>query len=685
MNFKTALYKLKKTILFFSGNGNIALSLEVLKTSSDAVVITDINGIIRWVNNSFVNVTGYSTDQTVGRKIGDLIKSGEHDDQFYKELWDTIISGRIWSGIITNRRKDGSLYFEEQTITPVTGKNNRIVNFIAIKKDITEKIRTEQALQDSEKRWKFALECAGDGLWDWDIKSGGIFYSKQWKSMLGYSEEEIGDSIDEWSTRVHPEDIEACNNDLEKHLGGKTDFYRNEHRVLCRDNTYKWILDRGAVVSWDSEGKPLRVIGTHTDISGRKKTEEALIQKSEEMERFFTVALDLLCIADIDGNFIKVNRAWERTLGYSIDDLAGKNLLDFVHPEDVRSTRQTLSALSDQIPVLNFVNRYLTSEGIYRFIEWRSYPSGSYIYAAARDITDRINYEFELNKLAERLTLATGAAGIGIWDWDMSDRNLIWDEQMYKLYGISGDTSAGLYDSWRRAIHPDDRDYIEALFVEGVKSLSVFHATFRVIWPEGGYHYLEAHALVIRNEKGRAVRITGVCWDVTGSKRMEERLVTLSTTDPLTTAYNRRYFLHVLESEISRAIRYNSGFSLIMFDIDHFKTVNDTYGHDAGDEVLKRIVEMMLKRIRKNDVLARWGGEEFMILLSGTGIDNARIFADKLIRDVRSLKLERSGRITASFGVTEYRNKETSDSVLKRVDELIYTAKNDGRNCVRYA
>jgi len=436
---------------------------------------------------------------------------------------------------------------------------------------------------------------------------------------------------------------------------------------------------------YEDDGRISGSFGIQRDITYRKNTEDAYRQKSEEMERFFTVALDLLSIADIDGHFIRVNRAWERTLGYSIDELERKNFLDFVHPDDIASTKQSLAALSDQIPVLNFTNRYLTRDGDYRFIEWRSYPSGKYIYSAARDVTDRINYEFELNKLAERLTLATGSAGIGIWDWIIADNELIWDHQMYKLYGIEEDKTANVYDSWRRTIYPEDREYIQSLFVEAVKKLSVFSANFRVISPDGNIHYLEGHALVIRDKNGKAVRITGVTRDISKSKKMEERLLTLSTTDSLTTAFNRRYLLHVIDSEISRAARYNAVFSLIMLDIDHFKNVNDTYGHDAGDEVLIVIVQTMQTKIRKNDVLARWGGEEFIILLSGTGLDNAKIFAEKLLSEVRSLVFEKSGKITASFGVTEHRLNETADSVLKRVDELVYIAKSEGRDCVRYA
>ncbi len=683
MKFKNILDKLTRVNQFTTGIGNTDLQLMALKMISDTVVITDIKGKILWVNDSFQKLTAYSPDEAVGSKIGVLLKSGKHKDQFYQDLWDTALSGRIWKGVITNKRKNGSLYFEAQTITPIAGRNGRIVNFIIFKKDITEKLTAKETLMDSELRWQFALEGAGDGLWDWDLKTGKVFFSKQWKDMFGYSDDEVDDTLDSWRKKIHPEDLERCYGDLKKHFDGETEVYQNEHRILCKDDTYKWILDRGNVVSWSNDGRPLRVIGTHTDISDRKNAEEALRQKSEEMERFFTVALDLLCIADIDGNIIRVNRAWERTLGYSMDELEGQNLLNFVHPDDLHSTKLSLAALADQLPIMNHTNRYRTSEGDYRCIEWRSYPSGEYIYAAARDITDRINYEYELNKLAERLTLATESAKIGIWDWYLTTGELIWDKQMYELYGLNEEITEDLSGAWNNTIHPEDREYIKNIFIDGVKNLSVFQANFRIFRPDGTLHYLEGHALVIREENNRAVRITGVNRDVTERKIMEEKLVTLSTTDPLTMAYNRRYLLHVLESEISRAVRYSAVFSLIMFDIDHFKNVNDTYGHDAGDEILKGIVEMMQKRIRKNDVLARWGGEEFMIFLSGTGFDNARGFADKLIVELREMQFALSGRITASFGVTEYKPGDTNDSVLKRVDELVYLAKNEGRNCVR--
>lgn len=143
--------------------------------------------------------------------------------------------------------------------------------------NLLQKIKQrENALTESEFRWKFAIEGAGDGLWDWDIKSKRVFYSKKWKAQLGYAEDEIGDSLEEWEKRIHPDDKVDTFAAVENHFEGITPSYQIEHRLLCKDGTYKWILTRGLVVSTDEEKKPLRVIGTHTDITERMKMTEQI-------------------------------------------------------------------------------------------------------------------------------------------------------------------------------------------------------------------------------------------------------------------------------------------------------------------------------------------------------------------------------------------------------------------------
>lgn len=141
--------------------------------------------------------------------------------------------------------------------------------FVTIFEDITE-------LKRSEERWKFALEGAGDGVWDWNIQTSEAIFSKRYKEMLGYAENEIGNAASEWSDRVHPDDLSHVMKVIQAHLDGKTPTAQIEFRMLCKDGSWKWIHGRGMVVSHDTDGKPLRLVGTNTDITNRKNAEEEI-------------------------------------------------------------------------------------------------------------------------------------------------------------------------------------------------------------------------------------------------------------------------------------------------------------------------------------------------------------------------------------------------------------------------
>ena len=142
----------------------------------------------------------------------------------------------------------------------------------------------EVALRESEQRWRFAIEGTGDGLWDWDIVASTVFFSTQWKGMLGFSEDDISNALVEWSKRIHPDDFPQVMADVEEHFKGSTSLYINEHRVSCKDGSWKWILARGMVVTRDALGNPLRMIGTHSDITERRLGEETIRSSLLEKE-----------------------------------------------------------------------------------------------------------------------------------------------------------------------------------------------------------------------------------------------------------------------------------------------------------------------------------------------------------------------------------------------------------------
>ena len=181
---------------------------------------------------------------------------------------------------------------------------------------------------------------------------------------------------------------------------------------------------------------------------------------------------------------------------------------------------------------------------------------------------------------------------------------------------------------------------------------------------------------------GYVLIIIGIWKWIVHNKRMTNSLQRLATTDDLTGAYNRRQFGEVIKYEIHRAIRYMDTLSLIMFDLDHFKRINDTYGHNAGDEVLKTVADRVKDNIRVTDIFARVGGEEFTILVPATGLEGAKVVADKLRQSIESHAFETVGIVTASFGVAEFSRDEKSEGLIKRSDNALYAAKANGRNRV---
>jgi len=201
---------------------------------------------------------------------------------------------------------------------------------------------------------------------------------------------------------------------------------------------------------------------------------------------------------------------------------------------------------------------------------------------------------------------------------------------------------------------------------------------------DGSLIWVESVLSFQRDEGGQPVAIIGVSRDMTERRRLREELRSLAITDPLTGAFNRRHFQEVLGWEIQRSSRYASSFSLIMLDIDHFKAINDRFGHLTGDRVLVELADLLRQRIRSADLLVRWGGEEFLIMLAHTDLDQAILLAEGLRGILQARLFPEIGHLTVSLGVAQYRPPESVDALLTRVDNLMYQAKEKGRNRVAH-
>lgn len=176
-------------------------------------------------------------------------------------------------------------------------------------------------LERAEARWHFALEGADHGVWEWNARTNRVFYSQQWKALLGYEDADIGDGFGEWESRVHPEELVLVLSVLKRHLSGETPIFVSEHRMRCKDGSYKWLLARGRVMSRDNNGEPLMVIGTYTDISERRKSEENLRASEERFRRAVEEAPFPILIHADDGTVLSLSRAWSDLSGYTHEDI----------------------------------------------------------------------------------------------------------------------------------------------------------------------------------------------------------------------------------------------------------------------------------------------------------------------------------------------------------------------------
>ncbi len=232
------------------------------------------------------------------------------------------------------QKPDGSVLWVSARSRAFHHANDGILIF-GITSDITAQKNKEIQIRESEVRWQFALEGTGIGILDWNMRTNKVFYSPMWVSMLGYKQHEIGDSLDEWYLRLHPDDRETCQHELNRHLLRKTPIYHNQHRVLCKGGTYKWVLDRGKVMSRTEDGRPLRFISTQSDISERKRAREMIWARSEELAWMLRSMMNafVVCQSVFDENgkfssyrFEYINDAYEKLAGVKSENVLGKTV-----------------------------------------------------------------------------------------------------------------------------------------------------------------------------------------------------------------------------------------------------------------------------------------------------------------------------------------------------------------------
>lgn len=306
---------------------------------------------------------------------------------------------------------------------------------------------------------------------------------------------------------------------------------------------------------------------------------------------------------------------------------------------------------------------------------------------AAETLMALMHAQGEVARLSEREKLFSSllvSVNAVLWAFDWETQQMIYVSPAYeRIFGRSAGLLLADFNEWRDSIYPDDLDYAERSLAEVLVKGSIEDREYRIISADGQIRWLSDKCFISHQSDDRVV-VVGIAEDITEKKHLEGELQRLATTDVLTQSSNRRHFFECAHREFDQARLQGTSMAFLLLDIDDFKLINDTYGHQEGDIVLQRIAESGKAILRRGDLFGRIGGEEFAAVFPGCSPEMAQQIAERLQREIQRLSFSHNGHVygvTVSQGLTSYKPEdELLDSLFSRADAAMYQAKRQGKN-----
>ncbi|CBN57126.1 MULTISPECIES: PAS domain S-box protein [Kamptonema] len=500
----------------------------IIENLNDMVYIINPDTTFSYVSPQFKEVMGYELANFLDASFSHWIYP--EDLQICVEAVDRSLQGEKLRGIEYRfLHQDGNYYWHSSNVSALRDCDGQVVACLGIARYIHDRKQAEIALQESNSRWQLALEGAGDGTWDWNIKTNEINFSRQWKAMLGYAEDEIPNAVEEWEIRIHPEDKAQCYEAFSKHQKGETSAYRHEHRLRCKDGSYKWILDRGQVVEWDKEGQPLRFIGTHCDISDRKAAEKNLRQNEQKYHQILDALTEMVLVKGPQSRIVWANKAFRDYYGLTNEQLRDMIDAPFNEPDytlqyirDDAYVFETGKTLEVEEPVTRYdgkVQMFNTIKSVIRN------EAGETILTVgvSRDISDRKTAEIAQQQLTRKLEEAQRVAHIGNWSFDLATQKITWSAELFRIFGINPEQGEPDFEETIEKYYPEDRELfiscIQAASEQGIPQ----NFDIRICRADGAVRYINNRMEIERHDR-KIVSLFGTVMDITDRKRQEQAL-----------------------------------------------------------------------------------------------------------------------------------------------------------------
>ena len=706
----------------------------VIDNANEAIVVAQ-DGILKFFNPKAIEILGYSSEKLASTPFLDIIHPDDRQmvaDRYLKRLQGEE-PPHIYDFRIIDKRK-GIKWMEINAVLVSWEGRPATLNFL---NDITARREAEEALRESEEKLRLMFESMGDMLVVMNPGGHIVDVNEATLRTLGYAhkEELIGrSSVD----LVVKRERTRSTDDAVKAIKTGTDEDKSEYRNVTIQTKDGRELDAeyGIALLRTPDGKLSRIIGIARDITEKKKAGEALRESEGKLRLIFESIGDMLMVMDLTGKIVDVNQPIIRTVGYTKEELIGKNAADLVIKEDrnrvIESTISTLEAglkaSKSAYQELTLVTKDDSKLAVEYCITPMRDPSGKMVgvLGIGRDITDRKNAELaiyrrnvELTAIAKvtqalsqqlRLDRVLQTALDSILEVSGQDTGALWlldeDSQGLELAihrGVGEEyvkavsrvplgvgITAKAVESGKTIVVSDiinDKklpdSYKETARLEGLRSvISIpLKSKGKTL---GAMNVFSRKSTSFPAEDIRLLEtIGGQIGIAIENAQLLERLSELSETDELTGLYNRRTFYEMLDAEIKSSTKHNRPFSLVMLDLDGFKSFNDKFGHTSGDAALKNFANALQSALRKTDSAYRYGGDEFTLILPGTESEKALSIIDRIrkkwLQSPHSQYYNADAPIKFSTGIAQFPDDtETIDGMVFLADTALFIAKREG-------
>jgi diguanylate cyclase (GGDEF)-like protein/PAS domain S-box-containing protein len=578
------------------------------------------------------------------------------------------------------RRKDGTTFPVEVGVGAIEYGGRRLI--FASARDLTERKRAEEALKESEERYRAVIAQSVEAIYLYDAETKQILESNEaFRRMMGYSEGEllglqIYDFIDHNRENIDA-NIRRSLKEKRRQIG--------ERRYRRKDGSVIVVDTSASVISY--HGKTA-LCAVSRDVTERKRLEDALRERERRFRSLIQNASDIITILGEDGIIRYDSPAIERVLGYTPEERLGKSAFEYMHPDDVGGVERSFAeALEDPgvvRPPVEFRLRH--KDGSWRHVEATRTnlledPAVRGVVANSRDVTERKRAEEALKESEERHRAVVEQSVEGIYLFDPRTKRVLESNTAFeKLLGYTAEelSEMSIYDFI--AHEREDIDWnVERHLMEGRR----FVGERKYRRKDGTLLDVEASAVLIPYHGGETV--CAVVRDVTERKALEEQLRHRAFHDPLTELPNRALLLDRLEHALARSGRLGEPVAVLFVDLDDFKGVNDTLGHEMGDRLLVEVAERLRSCVRLGDTAARVFGDEFAVLLEApTNMEGARRVGERITEKVR-IPFALDGRelfVSSTVGIVlgDPSRKDRPESVLRRADLAMYAAKSRGKD-----